>query len=606
MLFRSPQSAIINQGKPGNFFDVGRACRQGDPIAPYLFILAMNPLIRRIEEEVKGFKEDRIQLKTGAYADDLYVAFQDEDDLRKCLELLDKFQEASGLKPNRDKCQLLLEGQWTNLDTSGIPVCNTICITGIEVGPSRNHEELEAKNIGSRIQTIRKLTTDWSRRDLSLRGRVLLAKSHLLSQFEYLSRTTAISPSRVKEIKKIIYRFIWKGPDKIPRQHAAKPWNEGGINFQDPGRIFAGPAIDTLKRLQAHLTEEDIKEPWLIQIWESIKSKGGVRALHRRAVDNETAGPTRDFWQNITSITEAPLEAQALRGNKNIIKAGQDTEELLEFGIVRPIDIMDQQGHIRSKNEAIRDGLPRRLGTLWARLSRRALQLQSQGRLIATPGTEKIKKQGSQDKWNELTNLEIYVHGINKNLGETTRKKVVKCCGEGPVPESMSILRQMLGIEQAEGTKYIENILKLTSESKKKSFATLFLHKKTYTNKNYHTFGVKQSAECSFCHHSPQTWVHLYLECPEVLAFREWIAAAKWGLSKSLTNRELILGPNDRALAMLTLEMNYFIHRSNYWENDLSYEAFAAQVRNVEAVARATSSDSTKHAAKWRRVLDAL
>ena len=51
-LYRNPESAIINNGKTSKYFKLGRACRQGDPIAPYLFIIALEPLVLKIKIRV--------------------------------------------------------------------------------------------------------------------------------------------------------------------------------------------------------------------------------------------------------------------------------------------------------------------------------------------------------------------------------------------------------------------------------------------------------------------------------------------------------------------------------------------------------------------------
>ena len=54
------------------FFKLGRGCRQGDPISPYLFILCAEILSVRIRnnKNIKGIKIDNTEIKFSQYADD--------------------------------------------------------------------------------------------------------------------------------------------------------------------------------------------------------------------------------------------------------------------------------------------------------------------------------------------------------------------------------------------------------------------------------------------------------------------------------------------------------------------------------------------------------
>ena len=66
-------SCINHCGNISERFKVGRSCRQGDPISPYLFIICVEILAIKIRknEGVKGFKMGNFEQKLDFYADDL-------------------------------------------------------------------------------------------------------------------------------------------------------------------------------------------------------------------------------------------------------------------------------------------------------------------------------------------------------------------------------------------------------------------------------------------------------------------------------------------------------------------------------------------------------
>uniref|UniRef100_A0A3Q3MZ22 Reverse transcriptase domain-containing protein n=1 Tax=Mastacembelus armatus TaxID=205130 RepID=A0A3Q3MZ22_9TELE len=103
--YKGCHTRITTKGRetPKIYLRVG--VKQGDPLSPLLFNLAIDPLVRKLEEIGSGYKtEEGRSISSLAFADDLVVLSDSWKGMAKNLAILDTFSELTGLRTNPAKC----------------------------------------------------------------------------------------------------------------------------------------------------------------------------------------------------------------------------------------------------------------------------------------------------------------------------------------------------------------------------------------------------------------------------------------------------------------------------------------------------------------------
>lgn len=97
---------------------VKRGIQQGCPLSGQLYSLAIEPLLCKLRNELKGFvvpgdpKESRVSVS--AYADDVSIFIIGQEDIQILCESLDVYEKASSAKVNWGKSNGFIVGQWEN------------------------------------------------------------------------------------------------------------------------------------------------------------------------------------------------------------------------------------------------------------------------------------------------------------------------------------------------------------------------------------------------------------------------------------------------------------------------------------------------------------
>jgi Reverse transcriptase (RNA-dependent DNA polymerase) len=203
-LLHTNNCAIINvNGKLTKSFDVNSGVRQGCPLAPYLFILAINSLLHHIQiSSITGISPSATStypVKIQAYADDLTL-FITEQDIPKATSLLRSFGQLSNLHINLQKSTLLFCSKQDSYPTSlhNIPVLQNnqhTKILGITVSsgftPNATWEGV--------IQKLNNAIAAWKGTKLTIYGRVRISQAYFQSIINFYASVLHI-PSDIRQL----------------------------------------------------------------------------------------------------------------------------------------------------------------------------------------------------------------------------------------------------------------------------------------------------------------------------------------------------------------------------------------------------------------------
>ena len=156
-LYSNITSCIINNGTLSASFQINRGVRQGDPLSPYLFIIAVELLAVAIRScsEISGIKIDAKEFKMVQYADDLTALVSDIRSAQHLFKLLDQFEKCSGLKLNYTKTEAMWIGTSRNITETPLALKWRKTVRAFGVHFSYNNEESLQKKFYDKLRGIK-------------------------------------------------------------------------------------------------------------------------------------------------------------------------------------------------------------------------------------------------------------------------------------------------------------------------------------------------------------------------------------------------------------------------------------------------------------------
>uniref|UniRef100_A0A0V0IYZ4 Putative ovule protein n=1 Tax=Solanum chacoense TaxID=4108 RepID=A0A0V0IYZ4_SOLCH len=239
--------SIMINGSPSKPFQAKRGVRQGDPLSPYLFVLAMEYFTRLLKSlrdskfkfHPRCHKQQIIQL---SFADDLLLFCRGDVQSTVLLyECFQQFSQVSGLIANQAKSCVYFGGvskqeQQLILQHTGFTKGN---LPFRYLGVPLSSKKLSISQCQPLLDRMLGIINTWTVKFLSYAGRLQLVQSVLTSIQAFWAQIFLLPKKVFQQVEAICKRFLWNG-DTQTKGKALVAWDTicclkvaGGLNITD-------------------------------------------------------------------------------------------------------------------------------------------------------------------------------------------------------------------------------------------------------------------------------------------------------------------------------------------------------------------------------------
>jgi hypothetical protein len=205
VLYKDLRTDIIINGRIVRGFNINRGVKQGDALSCIIFIMCMEPLLRNLERNamVRPIFSNQLGNNLPAvygYADDFNLVIRNDANSLKMVFLeYERLTKLSGLELNADKTEIMRLGMEQDeltfeVEYMGIKVKirtqKKAKINGIIF--QNNVEEMVDENVTAALSRADRHFRNWSKRSLSMLGKILICKTFGISQIIYLMQTITL------------------------------------------------------------------------------------------------------------------------------------------------------------------------------------------------------------------------------------------------------------------------------------------------------------------------------------------------------------------------------------------------------------------------------
>lgn len=629
LLFNGIETCILNAGSTSAYFSPKRGIRQGCCVSPYLFniVVEVMALHIRSKNSIVGITLRNSEIKMSQYADDSTYFISHVDSLDPLLGFLDTFSGWSGLRLNRSKSSILPASYPERLGPThrNIPVVSEAKILGLWFMREDSLQNRYLLNFKPILQQIKRTCKSWLLRDLSLKGKVTVANSLLISLLQFPASMTFTPPQVYDEYRRIITDFLWNGKkSKVAYSTLILPVEQGGLGLMDLWSRIRVSSIQWIRRFLLNRAPNTSL---------SLASFIGVQDLNSYLASKPKSLPLGiqhdlfyqklfKLWDELHGFNpegEDLIRQERLWFNKRIMSANGP-----------PIRKDWEAKGIHTIQDVCHPTEPRLLShqELAAKFDVRCSFLDMLSIRLSIPLEW---RQSISANWTPTPNLDVRprVHILlpgeqPMDVLNLSPKQLYRAyislynhtsTALGRWQDSPDPRLRINGME--EWKELASNVYKATRETKLQALHFKILNRIIPCGTYLRQIRIIQSDSCTFCG-GQDSLLHFFLECAENRPF--WQAVFAWfeGVEdlrlRDLPTKYLLLGlphqaPNAKKINTILISLKFFIHRQRLFHQGklellLWLREFKYRLR-VEREICARESKLSRFAA-WKRIMEAM
>jgi hypothetical protein len=617
LLYSDISSTVMNNGWTAGLFPLYRGVRQGCPASPYLFLLCAEILAHaiRADDGIKGVEIDGNHIKLNQYADDTSMFLDgSKASLNAALSLLLKFEKISGLKVNFDKSNVANLGslQRQNVEYRTVRrikwVSGGVNILGTYIPLKTSIEQLLESNFSPTLTKISNLLNTWSRRSLTLMGKVCVVKMLVIPKLVYHFTTLPNPPqSFIGSVEKAIKNFIWEGKRaKISLSKLCQDYSNGGLKLTSLQEFCESLKITWVKRI---VPKENDTSKWtmlnaffLKHCGGSLIWKGNLKAndVHYLDIKNTFLKQVLEAWckvhfcpiEDLESLEEK--QSQIIWFNSLIrisnrpvfFKKWYDKNILYVGDLLQPTGRMHRYEYFRNE-----------LGIL-------THFLQYCGLATAIPWKFTHARQEDVDL------QDISLIKLEQTLFLRTKDYYSKLM---PTTQFHSHWLDVLDSDIVDYEPF--NVLhSCTMDRKLRNFQFKLLHMILPTNSLLKKMKVKDNDLCNFCNSQKDSLIHIYSECDKLKDFWSHVNGFLDAILKDdsqdlvLDNSTIVLGYCETEnwstlINFIILFAKHYIHCCYWTSKQPTFDLFFTKLKyhhSIELDIAMANNNLDKHIKKYQ------
>ena len=288
-------SCTTSNGYQSDWIHVTRSCHQGDPLAPYLFLVCGEVMSQIITQnsDVEGITIYGLKEIMSQFADDTQIFIRNTiRSLTAIVNSLTLLEANTGLIVNYKKSSIHTLGGAERIECEKPFVWDPGSLEVLGINPLINDDSMYEKQLQKMSVTI----TQWANRSLPLIGKIVLINSLMGSLFVYKFQVLEDpSNNTIRLFNQLIHKFLWgdkkaKISTKILQAHK----QNGGLALIDLKAKAAAQKIAWIFRedeFTMNLLKFVIPNDMGKLFWECT--------LHPRHVNKVVNKQTPEFWKQM-------------------------------------------------------------------------------------------------------------------------------------------------------------------------------------------------------------------------------------------------------------------------------------------------------------------